>query len=297
MRRRFFLTYNRDAGASRGDVVARVEQDLVAGGGTVVRCVAATAEAASAEAAAAARSGSFDALIAAGGDGTIRLAAMAVRGTACPVGAIMIGTGNVLAHELGLPRHSDTIAAMLRHGPTVPVELGLANGTPFLLMAGAGLDGRIIERLHIPLKRLIGKAAFGPAALTALAAPLDRIEVEIDGKRNICTWVVVTNASHYGSTFRLTSRVSLREPGLAALLFRARNRRDLAAQLVQLALGRLDARAVLDPDWVSIYPCSHVRIAADPAVPTQIDGDRFGSTPLDVTRGGGQISIIVPAAA
>jgi diacylglycerol kinase (ATP) len=297
MRQRFFLIYNSDAGKSRSAVVAQVESALSAGGARVVRSRATSVDAASEEAAAAARSGVYDALVAAGGDGTIRLAAAAVRGTACPLGAIMIGTGNVLAHELGLPRNAIAIAATLREGPAIPVELGLANGVPFLLMAGAGLDARIMQRLHLPLKKRIGKAAFGPAALSALAAPLDLITVDIDGQTQRCAWVIVTNASHYGSTFRLTSCVSLKTPGMAALLFRARNRRDLAGLLAQLALGRLDGRAAVDPECVSILPCTRVQIDADPAVPLQIDGDLFGATPLEVTRGGGQISIIVPDAA
>jgi diacylglycerol kinase (ATP) len=295
MRRRYFLIYNPAAGKSRHTVVAQVEHALAAGGGEVVRCRATTSEAVGAEAAAAAQSGNFDALVAAGGDGTIRQAAVAVRDTGCPLGAIMIGTGNVLAHELGLPREPSAIAAMLQDGPAIPVELGLANGKPFLLMAGAGLDGRIIERLHLPLKRWIGKAAFGPAALSALSSPLDTITATIDGRAHRCTWAIVSNASHYGSTFRLTSRTSLTSPGLAAVLFRARNRRDVAAHLAQLAMSRLDVRADLDPDWVSIHPCTHAHITADPSVPVQVDGDCFGATPLEVFQGGGYVSIIVPA--
>ncbi len=294
MRRHFFLMYNPAAGTARGVVVDKVERDLVAGGGSVVRATAMTVEAAAVEARAAAQSGDFDALIAAGGDGTVRQAAIATLGTPCAVGAIMIGTGNVLAHELGLPRQAHVIATMLREGPSIPIELGRANGTPFLLMAGAGLDGRIIARLHQPLKRWIGKAAFAPATLAALAGPLDQIAVEIDGQAHTCTWAIVTNASYYGSTFRLTSAVSLRTPTMAVLLFRARSRVELATQVVALALGRLDARSALDPDWVSIHPCTRVRIEADPPTVVQIDGDLFGMTPVEITRNGGQIAMIVP---
>ena len=294
MRRRFFLMYNSGAGAARGESVARLERALIAGGGSVLRGTAATVETARAEAAAAAQSGDFDAIIAAGGDGTVRQAAIAALGTSCCVGAMMIGTGNVLAHELGLPRHPEAIAAMLRDGPAIPLELGRANGAPFLLMAGAGLDGRIIKRLHQPLKRWTGKAAFGPAGLAALAEPLDRISVEIDGLTHQCAWAIVTNAAHYGSSFRLTSSVSLKTSGLAAVLFRARNRRDLAAQMAALAMGRVDDRAAWDTDWVSIHPCTHVRLWADPATAVQVDGDAFGTTPVDISNDGGRISMIVP---
>ena len=52
----------------------------------------------------AAESGRYDAVIAAGGDGTIRQVAATLIGTDMPLGIIPVGTGNVLAHEIGLAR-------------------------------------------------------------------------------------------------------------------------------------------------------------------------------------------------
>jgi diacylglycerol kinase (ATP) len=293
MRRRFFLIYNPAAGTARGAFVADVERRLLAAGASVQRGCAATAEAACAEATAAARSGAFDAIVSAGGDGTVRQAAIATLGTECAVGAIMIGTGNVLAHELDLPRTAPEIAQMLLDGPTVPVELSRANGSPFLLMAGVGFDGRIIGHLNQSLKQRFAKAAYVPAALRALSAPLDVLNVEIDGTPHACTWAVVTSAERYGGHFRLTSAVSLREPGLAVLLFRARRRSDLVAHCIALARGRLDLRAALDADWVSIIPCRQVVVTSAREVPVQIDGDEFGVTPLTVTHDGGSVQMIV----
>ena len=61
----------------------------------------------------AAESGSYDAIVAAGGDGTIRHAAAALIGTDMALGIIPVGTGNVLAHEIGLARTPAAIARML----------------------------------------------------------------------------------------------------------------------------------------------------------------------------------------
>ena len=71
----------------------------------------------------AAESGSYDAIVAAGGDGTIRHAAAALIGTDMPLGIIPVGTGNVLAHEIGLARTPDAIARMLLEGPVAKGRL------------------------------------------------------------------------------------------------------------------------------------------------------------------------------
>jgi len=46
-----------------------------------------------------------------------------------------------------------------------------------------------------------------------------------------------------------------------------------------------------------MLPCSRVTITAHEPVPTQIDGDVFGTTPLDVDAGTAQVRLIVPGSA
>ena len=69
-----------------------------------------------------------------------------------PLGIIPVGTGNVLAHEIGLARTADAIARMLLEGPVAKVACAQANGEPFLLMVGAGFDARVVAALDQRLK-------------------------------------------------------------------------------------------------------------------------------------------------
>lgn len=294
MRRRFFLIHNPTAGRDRRQYLDAVVAELGTYGASIERCRGASIADVRMEATAAARSGSFDAIVAAGGDGTVRQAVAAAASSPCPAGAIMMGTGNVLTHELGLPRNPAAIADMLCNGPTIEVDLASANGEPFLLMAGAGFDARVVAGLSQTLKQRFARAAYGPATLAALKAPLDRLHVSIAGTEHTCAWVLVTSASRYGGAFRLTGRTSVRTPGLVAVLFRPRTRVELVAQAVALARGDLDRRAAAEPDWILTMACTAVEVRADTPVPVQIDGDVFGTTPLSVRAGAGRVSLIVP---
>jgi YegS/Rv2252/BmrU family lipid kinase len=296
MRRRFYLVYNPVAGRSRAAALERVVRELEAAKAEVVHCTATSSEAARADCVAAARSGQFDALVAAGGDGTIRQVAAAVRDSGQALGVIPLGTGNVLSHELALPRRrAKLIAEMLLNGPVEHVDMATANGEPFLLMAGAGFDGRIVAGLDHGIKNWLGKTAYVMPTLRTLARPLDLLRVTIDGQSTTATWVVVTNARHFGGGFVITPGMHLRQSGLQAIVFRSRSRTHLIGQLIAIATGRHASKAASGADDVGFIDCERVDVDADAPVPAQIDGDDFGTTPLSIRRGGGRVAVIVPS--
>jgi len=138
--------------------------------------------------------------------------------------------------------------------------------------------------------------AYAGPLLGALIRPMDTLSVTVDGHRHAASWAVIANARHYGGRFVLAPRTGILERGLEAILFKARSRAVLVGQLMSLAVGRLGPRAAQLGD-VQMLPCSHVTITAHEPVPTQIDGDVFGTTPLDVDAGTAQVRLIVPGTA
>ena len=293
MRMRFFLTANPGAGLTgtpRVDEVARV---LARAGASVDRAQPKDVQAARHAAREAVACGRYDAVIAAGGDGTIRQVAAALLGSQTPLGIIPVGTANVLAHEIGLVLKPDAIARVLLHGVLAKISCARANGEPFLLMAGAGFDGRVIAALDHRFKSYVGKAAYAGPMLGALVRPMDTLTVTVDGRRHEASWAVIANARHYGGRFVMAPRTGIQERGLQATLFKARSRAVLIRQLMSLAMGTLDARAASHGD-VEMLPCSRASVTAHHPVPTQVDGDAFGSTPLEVEAGAGELQLIVP---
>lgn len=295
MRRNFALVFNQSAGAGRprklDNVVARLERQ----GARVTALQTSSAEDASEKVAIAARSGGYDAVIAAGGDGTIRAVAAGAAGTPLSVGIVPLGTGNVMRHEIGLSSRSSLIAHTLLEGPEIPVRGGLINGAPFLLMAGAGFDGRIVAALNQKSKRVFGRLAYGAPLLRTLGAGVDHLDVEVDGVPYNASWVIVTNAAHYGGSFLLTRDTQLGAGQLVAVIVTGATRRALLGASLALALGRL-GRVETRPQGILSIPCNRVRISSQRPVPVEVDGDDAGTTPVEITSEGPLVRLIVPPA-
>ncbi len=294
MRRRFFLITNPGAGLTGSPLLDAVANMLLSAGAELTLTQPGDIDTARRQVREAAGSARFDAILAAGGDGTIRQVAASLIGTGTPLGIVPVGTGNVLAHEIGLAPEARIIADMLLGGPVIQAVCARANDEPFLLMAGAGFDARVIAALDHRLKSHVGKAAYAAPMIGALAHPVDTLTVTVDGTEHEASWAVIANVRHYGGNFVMARRTGISERGLQAILFKARNRGELVSQLMALAMGMLDERSARHRD-VKMLPCLRARVTAHKPVPTQIDGDAFGSTPLDIEAGAADLHLIVPA--
>lgn len=286
-RQRFLLIHNAIAGVKgrslAGDVVAELEKS----GATVTRAAAGEAEM---RRLAETASVKFDAVIAAGGDGTVRALAAALGTQTVPIGLVPMGTGNVLASEVALPRTPRALAELFRTGPSLRIEGARINGDAFYLMAGAGFDGAAVNALNTPLKRRVGKAAYMMPGLRAFAAPLPVLDVEIDGTHHRANWIVVANGHRYGGPFVITRKADLRKPGLQAVLIKSSGKIAQLRQLTRLGLGTLER-----DKHVEIIPCKRVNIRSHGRpVLVQCDGDSFGETPVSIEAGGPAFHMIVP---
>lgn len=111
-----------------------------------------------------------DVVIAAGGDGTVRAVADALRGTGIPLALLPSGTGNLLARNLAVVL--DDVTASVESaftGQDRKIDVGVIEierpggdreEHAFLVMAGAGLDAKMVANTNDTLKKHVGWLAY-----------------------------------------------------------------------------------------------------------------------------------------
>ena len=98
--------------------------------------------------------------MAAGGDGTVHDVAAGLLGTPIPLGIIPMGTANVFAREVGLPRSPERVASTLMNGKVGTIPVGQINGQPVLFVVGIGFDAEAVRQFETAGTRKLGQAGF-----------------------------------------------------------------------------------------------------------------------------------------
>ncbi|BDI21319.1 diacylglycerol kinase family protein [Herbiconiux sp. L3-i23] len=119
-----------------------------------------------------------DVVLAAGGDGTVRAVAEALRDTGVPIALLPSGTGNLLARNLNLTLANlpESVATAFT-GADRKIDLGIVeiersdasrDRHVFLVMAGLGLDAKMIANTNPDLKKRVGWLAYVDAIVRSL---------------------------------------------------------------------------------------------------------------------------------
>lgn len=119
-----------------------------------------------------------DLILVAGGDGTVRAVAEALRGSTVPMAILPSGTGNLLARNLDLPLNSlEEALAIAFDGETRRIDLGVAAITRpdgvesehvFAVVAGLGIDAKMIANTSTTLKKAVGWLAYIDGTIRAI---------------------------------------------------------------------------------------------------------------------------------
>ncbi|WP_285037865.1 diacylglycerol kinase family protein [Plantibacter sp. ME-Dv--P-095] len=130
-------------------------------------------------------------VIAAGGDGTVREVAGAMRHTRTPFAVVPLGTANLFARNAGIP--IDTAAAVRaaftgeeRRIDVGSIEYrrvdGVQRSAPFLVMTGFGVDADMVAYADPVLKRRFGWVAYvGPIVRGLFRRDRPRLSWKVDG--------------------------------------------------------------------------------------------------------------------
>lgn len=141
-------------------------------------------------------------VIAAGGDGTVRLVAGSLAGSGIPLGLLPLGTGNLLARNIDLPLDSlRNMASIALTGRNRRVDLGwieapepseeflsvlnenepgaqpFSGKEPFIVIAGLGFDAQVMDGTDDNLKRVMGWSAYVVSGVKHLSS--DKVNAHV----------------------------------------------------------------------------------------------------------------------
>jgi YegS/Rv2252/BmrU family lipid kinase len=236
-----------------------------------------------------------DLVLASGGDGTVTACAEGVAGSGVPLAILPIGTGNLLARNLGLPLSLDQALITALTGADRQLDAGSANGRPFVVMAGMGFDARMLGGASEPLKKRLGSLAYALSAIRHLRDRPVRVRLRADGGAAVrlrASAVIIGNVGSLQAGISLLPDAKPDDGLLNAVILTARG---LAAWLALATHVLLRRRAT---SRVTHIAFRELRVDLRRPQPWQIDGEVIGRTRhLVVTVQPGSLLLRVPAAA
>jgi diacylglycerol kinase (ATP) len=243
------------------------------------------------------------AVIAVGGDGTLRGVAQRLLErygpeALPPILVVPLGTANLMGKHLGvnwqdatLPQRVSDAIAQRR---IVRLDAATANGKPFLLMAGIGIDAHIVHELDRSRSGPIDITSYAlPAAVAFGSYSYAPVQVELDGKAAFTSapaMVFVGNVPEYGTGFPILPLARADDGLLDVCVLPCRSR----AELLQLFLLVASGDHVRAPGVV-YRTATTVRVTSDLDIPVQVDGEAAGHTPVYIEMLPTRIPFVAPA--
>ena len=248
----------------------------------------------------------MDAFFVVGGDGSINRSLAGLIGTKTALGILPAGTSNVWGKELGLKglswtsvRALEESARRMAQARVCDIDVGRCNDIYFLLWAGIGLDGFIVNHVE-PRTRWEKYFSVFQYAVSALRSAISwcgiDLSVIVDGEVSQLSGryllVVVSNIHLYAGGFTLISPQAIVDDGKMDMwLFEGKNFGDTIKIGMQLLLGRH-----LQSRYTQRIPIQRVTIESDSTIYAHLDGEPLverGSITIEVIPR--TLRVLIPA--
>ncbi len=248
----------------------------------------------------------YDTIFACGGDGTIQDLAQGLVGSDAALAVIPLGTANVLAHDLGIPR--DAVAAARAAFEAVPLRVsvgrvdcqsgaGVLVSRYFLSVAGAGQDGYLFHRVAPGDKRTFGIFVyFWKAVWVWLTHRMQWFSADVsatDAKQRLpVTQILAVRLHDFGSLLRhLAPGASLLRQEFRVVLFETSSRWSYLLYVV---------RGILGGQWkvpgIGVRAAMRVRLTPTGVEPIYLeaDGELLGQLPAEISIVPQALTLLVP---
>jgi len=230
-------------------------------------------------------------IIAAGGDGTVNEVVNGMAGSSAALGILPLGTMNVFAAELGLPKDLRKCWEVIQAGHTRPIDLARANAHAFVQMAGAGFDAQALQKTSWDAKRNLGPLSYLLSAAQVATQKPPLLRVQAGGTLQEGSFVLIGNGRHYGGPFPVFPNARLDDGLLDVVIFKNLSHLDL----IRYAQGILFGTHPNMHD-VTYFQTPTLTVTSESEVPVEVDGEVIGNLPVTFCCEPGALPVLVPCA-
>ncbi len=234
-----------------------------------------------------------DAILVAGGDGTISAVAHALVGTKIPLGVIPTGTANAFGGALGLPGTIPAACEVIIVGHTRQVDVAsceVRGGNSeeicqqtMILLTGIGFEAETVERANREAKDRFGSLAYIWAGVQQFQTQ-DSFSTQliVDGKPTTLNAAAITvaNAAPMTSVLAYGTGEVIMDDGLLDITIVAPVDRLQAFNSLLQLFGSAIRKIAPNRDDIIGLRGETMEIQTDPPQKVVIDGEILGTTPL-----------------
>ena len=217
-----------------------------------------------------------------------------------PLGVVPLGTANVLASELGLDRNPARAAESIPDLNAERVSVGLLTSQSrqpryFLLMAGVGLDARVVVNVDPELKKRLGQLAFWIGGLEQLKSKFKEFNILADGESLRSGYALASRVRNYGGELKIARTACLFDDYFEMVAFQG----DEPFRYLKYFTGVL-AHSLHKMEGVTIRKVRHIEFTTLPdaevaEVYVHVDGEIAGELPATVEIVPDALTLLMPA--
>jgi diacylglycerol kinase (ATP) len=231
----------------------------------------------------------YDAVVAAGGDGTVQAVAHEVLGKDIALGILPFGRFMNITKGLGIPLDAVEAARIIAAGHVRRADVGEVNGHIFFETAGVGLDAHVFGAARAAERGRWRRAWQRMSRWATLRSHHVRIRGQRDEISSRAMQVLVLNSPYYAWSFPIAGG-SMHDGLLEIAVFPRMGRRELIRSLVTLwREGHHEQPPIVLRE-------REVRIEADALLAIHADGRPAGTLPATFRCLAGQLTVFVPEA-
>lgn len=213
----------------------------------------------------------YDAVVIVGGDGSINEVGSALAGTQLALGIIPAGSGNGLCRSLKVPMDIAKAVDNINNYFLRTIDTGIANGKPFMNVAGVGFDAYVANKFHkAKLRGLWKYLVLGLRSLGEYEP--QRYIFEADGRRfeRTANVISVANSPQYGNNALIAPNALVDDGQLDLVIANDASMIQSIGLIFRLFLGNLHKSKL-----VKTMRFTELTITQDRDDAAHLDGDPF----------------------